>query len=42
MNTINGQALIQAFEEWSPKSFAVEGDKNGLMIGSLNKPIKKS
>ncbi|ARK29348.1 Nif3-like dinuclear metal center hexameric protein [Halalkalibacter krulwichiae] len=38
---INGQAIIQYFEQWSPKSYAVEGDKNGLMIGTLNKPIKK-
>ncbi|WP_227934948.1 Nif3-like dinuclear metal center hexameric protein [Alkalihalobacillus deserti] len=38
---INGQAIIQQFEAWSPKSYAVEGDKNGLMIGTLNKPIKK-
>jgi dinuclear metal center YbgI/SA1388 family protein len=38
---INGQALIQHFESWSPKSLAVEGDKNGLMIGTLNKPITK-
>ncbi|MFC0558059.1 Nif3-like dinuclear metal center hexameric protein [Halalkalibacter alkalisediminis] len=38
---INGQAMIQQFEAWSPKSFAVEGDKNGLMIGTLNKPLKK-
>ncbi|MCL7747227.1 Nif3-like dinuclear metal center hexameric protein [Halalkalibacter alkaliphilus] len=38
---INGQALIQHFESWSPKSLAVEGDKNGLMVGTLNKEIKK-
>ncbi|GAE24726.1 hypothetical protein JCM9140_677 [Halalkalibacter wakoensis JCM 9140] len=38
---INGQALIQQFESWSPKSLAVEGDKNGLMVGTLNKEIKK-
>jgi dinuclear metal center YbgI/SA1388 family protein len=37
----NGQAIIQAFESWSPKSLAVEGDKIGLQIGTLNKPIKK-
>ncbi|WP_078552796.1 Nif3-like dinuclear metal center hexameric protein [Bacillus alkalicellulosilyticus] len=37
----NGQAIIQAFEAWSPKSLAVEGDKNGLMIGTLQKPIHK-
>jgi dinuclear metal center YbgI/SA1388 family protein len=38
---VNGQALIQHFESWSPKSYAVEGDRNGVMIGTLNKPIKK-
>ncbi len=37
----NGQAIIQAFESWSPKSLAVEGDKIGLQIGTLNKPISK-
>lgn len=37
----NGQTIIQAFESWSPKSLAVEGDKIGLQIGTLNKPIKK-
>ncbi|OIJ16709.1 Nif3-like dinuclear metal center hexameric protein [Anaerobacillus alkalilacustris] len=38
---VNGQAIIQAFERWSPKSLAVDGDKIGLQIGTLNKPIKK-
>ncbi|OIJ16130.1 Nif3-like dinuclear metal center hexameric protein [Anaerobacillus arseniciselenatis] len=37
----NGQAIIQAFESWSPKSLAVEGDKIGLQVGTLNKPINK-
>ena len=37
----NGQTIIQLFESWSPKSLAVEGDKNGLMVGTLNKPIQK-
>ena len=32
---------MQLFEQWAPKSIAVEGDKNGLMIGTLNKRIKK-
>ncbi|WP_216830035.1 Nif3-like dinuclear metal center hexameric protein [Alkalihalobacterium elongatum] len=36
-----GQTVIQIFESWSPKSLAVEGDKNGLMVGTLNKPIQK-
>lgn len=38
---VNGQTVIQAFEAWSPKSLAVEGDKIGLQVGTLNKPIKK-
>lgn len=33
--------MIQAFESWSPKKLAVEGDKIGLQIGTLNKPIQK-
>ncbi|RXI99419.1 Nif3-like dinuclear metal center hexameric protein [Anaerobacillus alkaliphilus] len=37
----NGNTIIQAFEGWSPKSLAVEGDKVGLQIGTLNKPIRK-
>ncbi|NEU32382.1 Nif3-like dinuclear metal center hexameric protein [bacterium LRH843] len=37
----NGQTIIQHFEAWAPKSYAVDGDKNGLMIGTLNKPIQK-
>jgi dinuclear metal center YbgI/SA1388 family protein len=38
---INGQAVIQHFEAWSPKVYAVEGDKNGLMVGTLSKPVRK-
>ena len=37
----NGQIIIQLFEEFSPKSYAIEGDKNGLMVGTLNKQIHK-
>ncbi|TMW73839.1 Nif3-like dinuclear metal center hexameric protein [Alteribacter natronophilus] len=37
----NGQTIIQAFESFSPKHFAVEGDKVGLQIGSLNKAVSK-
>lgn len=37
----NGQTIIQAFEQFSPKSFALEGDKIGLQIGTLNKRISK-
>ena len=35
----NGFEVIQLFEQFSPKHFAVEGDKIGLQIGTLNKPI---
>ena len=35
----NGFEVIQLFEQFSPKQFAVEGDKIGLQIGTLNKPI---
>ncbi|UCZ54519.1 Nif3-like dinuclear metal center hexameric protein [Bacillus shivajii] len=41
MKLANGQTIIQAFESFSPKSFAVEGDKIGLQVGTLNKPIKR-
>src|SRR5690349_4717407 len=36
-----GQALIQLMEEYAPKSYAVEDDKIGLQIGTLNKEIRK-
>lgn len=39
MKNINGQQLIQLFEEWAPKEIALEGDRIGLQIGTLNKPI---
>ena len=37
--TINGHEIIQLFEQFSPKSLAVEGDKIGLQIGTLNKTV---
>lgn len=36
----NGHEIIQVFEGFSPKSLALEGDKIGLQIGSLNKKVK--
>lgn len=35
----NGFEVIQIFEQFSPKAYAVEGDKIGLQIGTLNKKI---
>lgn len=37
----SGQEVIQVFEKFAPKSLAMEGDKIGLQIGTLQKPIKK-
>lgn len=36
----NGNEVIQLFEQFSPKSYALEEDKIGLQIGKLNKPIQ--
>ncbi|MCI2254515.1 Nif3-like dinuclear metal center hexameric protein [Domibacillus sp. PGB-M46] len=41
MKTPNGHEIIGLFERFSPKSYAMEGDKIGLQIGRLNKPCKK-
>lgn len=41
MSYMSGQEIIQVFEQFSPKSFALEGDKNGLHLGTLNKKVKK-
>lgn len=40
--TVNGQTLIQAFEDWVPKSFAVDNDRKkiGLQIGTLKREVK--
>jgi dinuclear metal center YbgI/SA1388 family protein len=35
----NGYEIIQLFESFSKKEYAMEGDKIGLQIGTLNKPI---
>ncbi|HZH63232.1 MAG TPA: Nif3-like dinuclear metal center hexameric protein [Metabacillus sp.] len=39
--TPNGYEIIQLFEQFSPKALAVDGDKIGLQIGTLNKKIKQ-
>lgn len=36
-----GQAVIQLMEELAPKSYAVENDKIGLQLGTLQKEIRK-
>lgn len=41
MKKANGHEIIQLFEQFSPKAYAMEGDKIGLQIGRLNKPVEK-
>ena len=37
----NGAAVIQLMEQLAPKHYAMENDKIGLQLGTLNKPITK-
>ncbi|PZD93923.1 Nif3-like dinuclear metal center hexameric protein [Paenibacillus sambharensis] len=37
----NGQTVVQLMEQLAPKQYAVEGDKIGLQVGTLNKEIRK-
>lgn len=41
MKTANGYEVIELFEQFSPKKYAMEGDPIGLHIGSLHKPVSK-
>jgi putative NIF3 family GTP cyclohydrolase 1 type 2 len=40
MKQPNGHEIIQLFEQFAPKHLAMEGDKIGLLIGSLNQKVK--
>lgn len=39
--SVNGQTIIQWFEQFSPKHLAVEGDNIGLQLGTLQKRVSK-
>ncbi|MEH7437452.1 Nif3-like dinuclear metal center hexameric protein [Neobacillus drentensis] len=41
MKNPNGHEIIQLFEQFSPKSLAMEGDKIGLQVGRLNKKVDR-
>lgn len=41
MKKVNGYEVIQVFEQWSPKRYALEGDPVGVHIGQLNRLIEK-
>lgn len=36
-----GQTIVQFLEAWVPKYLAMENDRIGLQVGTLNKPVKK-
>lgn len=41
MKKVNGYEVIQLFEQFSPKGYAMEKDPVGLQLGRLNKPVEK-
>ncbi|SDM84954.1 dinuclear metal center protein, YbgI/SA1388 family [Psychrobacillus sp. OK028] len=41
MKETNAQHIISLFEQWAPKSLAVDGDPVGLQVGTLNKKVTK-
>ncbi|KMY54779.1 hypothetical protein AC623_13245 [Bacillus sp. FJAT-27231] len=41
MKKVNGHEVIQLFEQFSPRKYAMEGDKIGLQVGRLNKPVAR-
>lgn len=41
MKKVNGYEIINLFEQWSPKKYAMEGDPVGLHIGALNRTVEK-
>lgn len=40
MKKINGYEIISLFEQFSPKALAMEGDKIGLQVGDLSRPVE--
>ncbi|HWO77668.1 MAG TPA: Nif3-like dinuclear metal center hexameric protein [Bacillus sp. (in: firmicutes)] len=41
MKSVNGHQIIELFEQFSPKKYAMEGDKIGLQIGDLSRHVQK-
>lgn len=41
MKKVNGHEIIRLFEQFSPKKYAMEGDKIGLQIGRLNHEVER-
>lgn len=38
---ISGRTLIRGLEQWVPKSLAFEDDRVGVLVGTINRPLKK-
>lgn len=41
MKKVNGFQIIELFEQFAPKTYAMEGDPVGLQIGTLNRPVSR-
>ncbi|WP_285768939.1 Nif3-like dinuclear metal center hexameric protein [Peribacillus sp. SI8-4] len=41
MKKVNGNQIIELFEQFSPKTYAMDGDPIGLHVGQLNKTVTK-
>lgn len=39
MKEVNGHQVIEVFEQFSPKRYAMEGDKIGLQVGDLSRKV---
>lgn len=41
MKIPNGNEIIEKFERWAPRYLAMEGDPNGVHVGTLNKKVER-
>ncbi|WP_339162864.1 Nif3-like dinuclear metal center hexameric protein [Siminovitchia sp. FSL H7-0308] len=41
MKKVNGFQIIELFEQYAPKKYAMEGDPVGLQVGTLHKPVSR-
>lgn len=41
MKNVNGFQIIEMFEQFAPKKYAMDGDPIGLLVGTLNKRVSK-
>lgn len=41
MKKVNGYQIIEMFERFAPKKYAMDGDPVGLLVGTLNKKVSR-